>query len=414
MKGTKYLCIIAGLLCVNAVSATDLKQLLQHSLRFDPTLDEARANILSAQSQTKISESGHYPTLALANTQMLSQRHRYSGDKRSGPSLVGRVNVYSWGAVESEIERDKLKEGFFEHKLSETREQLGKKIAELYLTALRAKETIAIYQESLQRHQKILKDVEVIASYDAGRQSEINEALSRKNQEESALLQQEKILYSALSRLSRYTQDPLDVKDLVDPFKNVLAEQFIAKYHNVDMQANPTYLAQQKEFQSAAAAVKAAKARRLPSVDLQATANQDDYEIYMDMNWDIYNRATKYAQEQTFYSQQAAHAKLKEIELEVAEQSKTAEVDMFRNQKLVNVTKQQIEVQRNVVKDNELQFEVATRSLLNVLDAYKELTAMQIAEVTARNDFRDAALLYLVAQSRVSDWAGVVNLSMSK
>lgn len=411
MKYAKYLCVIAGLLSADTLLATELKEILQHALRFDPTLDEARANILSAQSQTKISESGHYPTLALANTQMLAQKHRHSGDKRSGPSVVTKVNVFAWGAIESEIERDKHKEGFFEYKLAETREQVGKKVAEYYLTALRAKETIAVYQESLARHQQILKDIEVVASHDSGRQFEINEALSRKNQVESSILQQEKILYTALSRLSRYTQDPLTVNDLTDPFRNVIAAQFIARYANADMQANPTYKAQQKEFQSTVAAVKAAKARRLPSVDLQAMANQDDYEVQMDVNWEIYNRSAKYAQEQTFYSQQAAQAKLKEIELEVVEKAQTAEVEMFRNQKLLEITRKQIEIQHEVVKDNELQFGVAVRSLINVLDAYKELTAVQIAEVTARNDFRDATLLYLVSQSRITDWAGIVNLS---
>lgn len=66
-----------------------------------------------------------------------------------------------------------------------------------------------------------------------------------------------------------------------------------------------------------------------------------------------------------------------------------------------------------MVADTELQFEIATRSLLNVLDSYQELTSVQATEVAARNDFRSAALLYLVSQARVSTWAGIATLSLN-
>lgn len=77
---------------------------------------------------------------------------------------------------------------------------------------------------------------------------------------------------------------------------------------------------------------------------------------------------------------------------------------MVRNQQLMNVASKQIKLQRNVVADTELQFDIATKTLLNVLDAYQELTGVQMAEVTARNDLRDAALLYLVSQAQITNW----------
>lgn len=401
-------------LSTTASALTPLKDILQVALEYDPSLDEARANISMAESQTKISEAGHEPVISLANTGVIAQKHTYSSKRRSGPSVMGRINIYSWGAVEAEIERDKHKEGFFQHKFYETREQVGQQIGQLYLTALRAKENIAIYKESLKRHDKMLNDLKVIVSYDEGRVSEMNEALSRRNQVESTILQYERTMHNALSRLSRYTPKNLTPNDLVDPFAKVSAEKFIAQYHNPDIRTNPTFVAQKKEFEAAKADVEAVKARRLPSINLEGSASRREREIYVNMSWDLYNPAAKYQERNSYYSQKAAEARMQEIELEVSQQARTAEIDMVRNQQLAKVAHKQIALQRNVVADTELQFQIAMKSLLNVLDAYQELTSVQATEIAARNDFRDAALSYLVSQARVAAWAGIATLSLYK
>lgn len=396
----------------NVMAKVPLQSILKIALESDPSLDEARANIAMAESQTKISEAGHEPVVSLNNTGVVAQHHRYGTERRSGPSVVGKVNLYSWGAIEAEIERDKHKEGFFQHKFYETREQVGSEIGRLYLTALRAKENIAVYKESLIRHDKMIADLKVIVTYDQGRVSEMNEALARRNKVEASILQHERTMYTALSRLNRYTSTNLSASDLVDPFDKVSATQFIKQFQNPNLQSNPTFIAQQKEFEAAKADVTAAKARRLPSINLEGSASRHEREVYVNMSWDLYNSATKYQEQRSYYSQKVAEARLQEIELEVAQQARTAEIEMVSNQKLAAVTHKQIALQRNVVKDTELQFQIATKSLLNVLDTYQELSEMQETEVMARNDFRDAALLYLVSQARVSTWAGLPPLSI--
>ncbi|OOH87640.1 transporter [Pasteurellaceae bacterium 15-036681] len=399
---------LSSLLLATSASATSLKQILNYALTYDPTLDEARANIFAAEEQTKISEAGHLPIFSATGTSVIAQKHTHTSDRRSGPGVAARMNIYSWGAVEAEIDRDKHREEFYQHRFSETRELVGQQVGGLYLTALRAKENIVIYKESLKRHDKMLADLKIITTYDPGRNSEMNEALSRRNQVESTLLQQEKIMYTTLSRLSRYSKAPLTEKDLVDPFAKETADGFVRQFHNPDIKTNPSYLAQEKEFDSARSAVEAANARRKPSINLEGTATRHEREVYLTFNWDFYNPAAKHTEQQSFYSKQAAEAKLRDIELTVEEQARTAEVDMQRNQQLAKVAHKQIALQRNVVQDTELQFEIGMKSLMDVLNSYQELTGVQAAEIAARNDFRDAALLYLVSQSRMAHWAGVV------
>lgn len=384
---------------------TPLNEILQYAFQADPTLDEAKANIDMAKSQVKVSEAGHLPIVSLTNTSVLTQYHRDTSNRRSGPGVAAKMNLYAWGGIEAEIERDKHKEGYYQHKLTETKEVMGQQIGQLYLTALRAKEMIAVYQESLKRHEKILKDLKVIATYDPGRNFEVNEAMTRKNQVESSILMQQRVMTTALNQLSRYTQSVLTEKDLVDPFVKVNVASFIGRFNNPDIQNNPSYLAQQAESESAKAAVKAAKAKRLPAINLEGTASKHNHEVSINMAWDIYNPAMKHGQQLSYHSQRAAEAKLREIELTVKERATTSEADMLRNQQLVNVAQKQIVLQRKVVKDNELQFEIAARSLINLLNSYQELSSVQLTEVTARNDFRDAALSYLASQARIEQWA---------
>lgn len=415
MKKLFYLTVACcASLTPTMVVAESLQGILNHALISDPSLDEARANIAAAESQTKISEAGHLPIISLSNDQVLAQKHRYTSERRSGPSLVGRVNLYSWGAVESEIARDKEKYAYHQYKLSETREQMGKKIGELYLTALRAKESIAVYQESIKYHEKTRKDLEIIASYDEGRTSELNEVLSRKNQAETALAQQERLLDITLSQLSRYSKRLLSPKDLSDPFAGISVNSFLDSYRNSDITNNPTYLAQQKEFNSAKYAAKAAKERRLPAINLEGSASRHEREVFVNLSWDLYNPAARHEVERSYHSQAAADAKLREIELDVLEKAQTAELEMLRNQQLATITNKQIALQRKVVEDYGLQFEIGIRSLIDLLNSYQELATTQIAEINARNDFRDAALLYLVSQANVAKWAGLQTLKTNK
>lgn len=416
MKKSYSVLLSAGLLlCTSSlVQAESLKQILQYALTQDPSLDEARAQIRIAESQTKISKAGHQPVISLSQNGVIAQKHTYQGKRRSEPSLNGRVNLYAWGAIEAEIDRDKYKEDYYQQKFYETRELMGERIGRLYLSALRAKENIAVYQESLARHQKLAEDLKVIVAYDKGRTFELTEALSRLNQIESNIARQERVLSTNLSQLSRYTKTNLDENSLQDPFSSLDTHAFLKRYQNNHLSENPSFLAQQKEVKSSESAVKAAQARRMPTINLEGSASRREREVYVGVSWDIYNQASKYEVEKSQYTKAAAEAKLREIQLDVMEKARTAELEMFRSQKLAKTTQHQIKLQRKVVSDTELQFDIATKSLLNLLDAYQELTSVQTEEVAARNDYRDAALLYLVSQAKVANWAGFSTLNLTE
>lgn len=390
-----------------------LKEILRYALKADPRILEAKANVSVAEAQTKISQAGHYPVLSVTNTQILSQHHKDSQDKqRSNPALKGQINLYAWGAIQGEVERDRHKADFFRYKQEETKEQVAKSIVELYLTALQAKESIAIYKESLKRHKSILKNIQAIVSYDVGRAFEVEEAESRALQVESIIEQQSRIMHISLSRLNRYTQKTIAENDLIDPFVKDIPEKFISYYKNKQLNNNPTYLAQQKELESVREGIKVSKAKLLPAVNLQGELYKKGYEVQLGVTWNIFDVVSYRSVEQHSYTENAAKAKLQEVLLELEEQERTSEIDMKQNHRRLGVTKKQIATQRKVVSSVELQFDIAQRSLLDVLNAYQELSQIQIEEANIKNDYRVAALNYLVSQAHVAKWAGVESIHL--
>lgn len=128
--------------------AQDLKNILKNSLVADPALLEAKANENAAKSTTKATRARHYPVLTLTGTQVIAQKHKYdSNDRDDGIGVRGNLNLYSWGGISASVRRDKQKEAYYKYKYFETQEQLGGEIGKLYLTALRAKESLWVNQQ---------------------------------------------------------------------------------------------------------------------------------------------------------------------------------------------------------------------------------------------------------------------------
>lgn len=277
----------------------------------------------------------------------------------------------------------------------------------MYLTALRAKESIEVNQHSLNRHNKLLKDLSVVAKYDTGRRSELVEAEARRLQVQTTIAQLTRTMELALSRLSKYTVTSLRPQDLKDPFRTETTRTLISRYKGMDNGVNPSYLAQKAERESTFYELQASKAARKPAINLEGVATKETKQVYLNLSWNFFDQAARHTVDKNLHTVEAADSKLDQILREVAERAKTAEMDMAQSELRSGITAQHIVSQKEVVKAYELQFKVARRTLTDVLGAYNELANIEQENITARNDFRDAALEYLTAQAQIANWAGI-------
>lgn len=187
----------------------------------------------------------------MVGTQVLAQDNKYSNDEqRNSIGLKGSVNLYSWGGITASVNRDQQKEAYYTYKYYETQEQLGSEIGKLYLAALRAKESIDVNMRSLERHNKLVKDLGIVAKYDTGRRSELIEAQARQLQVQTTIAQLTRTMELSLSRLAKYTPEPLRAKDLEDPFRSETTRSLVNRYKNDDNAGNPSYQAQMAERES--------------------------------------------------------------------------------------------------------------------------------------------------------------------
>ncbi|EGV35453.1 TolC family protein [Neisseria weaveri] len=398
-----------GVCGMQHIEAKELQEILRYSLVSDPVLLEAKATENAAKSTTKATRARHFPVLALTGTQMLAQKHKNdSDDVESGFGVRGSLNLYSWGGINAAVRRDKHKETYQHHKYFETQEQLGNEIGKLYISALRAKESLLVNQQSLMRHNNLLKDLGIVVKYDSGRRSELVEAQARQLQVKTRIAELSRTMELSLSRLSKYTGKRLTAKDLEDPFRGYSAEALIEKFKNYNNKSlNPSYLAQQAERNSVHADLDVVKAERLPAINLEGSVTRDRKELYLNMSWNVLDMAARHNVERNAQALIAAESKSEQILRDVEEKARTSEIDMLQSEQRAEITAQHISAQKEVVKNYELQFKIARRTLTDVLGAYNELSGIEQENITARNDFRDAALEYLVSQSQVARWAGI-------
>lgn len=399
-----------ALLFSQTTHAASLQDVLRKSLKNDPELLEAQANKQAADSDIQIAKSGHVPTLTLTATQVLAQKHRYDSQKRAkgiSPGLQGKLNLYSFGGVDSRVRYSEHKYDYFHHKYYETQELVGQNIGKLYLGALRAKEAIQAAQNNLQRHDQIIGDLKIITQYDKGRQSELDQAMARRLRVQAYLAEQARVLELNLSRLGKYTQMRLNPAALQDPFAGETVISIMRRYQSEDLANQPSYQAQQAERESVLAEIDINKASRFPTIDLIASASRDNKEIYVNFGWDFLNPTANYQVERSAQTLIAAEAKSDQILREVSERTRSAEVSMKQSLNRNHIAEQQIAAQKKVIKAYELQFKIARRTLIDVLDSYSDLWNIEAELLASRNDFRDAALEYLSSQAAIARWAGL-------
>lgn len=403
--------LFAGSVASGAV-ANPLKTILQQNLTSAPEVKEALANVEAAQNRTEQSKSQHYPVIDLTASKTLSQHHRYAedyGTRRIVPGARAEINIFAFGAIEKDIERSRKEEQYYQHTYDATREELAYTIGQLYLTALNMKEAIAVMEKSLSRHQRIMGDLSVVADNDEGRESEVVQAETRMLMVQQEINTYQQKLAATLNTLSKYTKKKVTVNDLSNPFHQLTADQLFHRYTLVKKEQNPLYRATAAELDAKNLSVEAEERKRLPRINLVGTATRDDRQLGVEVAWNVFNRTTSYSIREKASQIAASQERMLRTSRDIEEGSNLAKINIKESGHQLKTLKKQINASEKVVDYYRLQFDVARRTLLDVLNAEKELSTVELAYATTQHNLRLAMLDYLYTQGMISTWSGVQN-----
>ncbi len=404
------LLFLSGLSTTTIARGESLQELLQYALVSDPVLQEARAEQFVAKSQVEQAKSLRWPTVRLTGNELIAQQHDDPADDESRdftPGVEVALNVYSFGAIDAEIAKSQSNEQYQGYKYSESREELGYTIGDLYLTALNAREAIRVLQRSLARHINIMGDLEVIVANDIGRESELVQGSARKILVQQQINDYQRLLESTLSSLSKYTLEPVQAMSLEVPFQAIDADSLQKKYALPIDKNSPSYLAQQAELESKHHELDAEKAKRMPTVNLIGSATTKDQTLSLNMSWDVFNRTTKYTIEEKKGLARVAKQRLDRVARDVDEMARLALIDIRRNLLQLQTLQSQMQANAEVIEFYKLQFTIARKTLIEVLNAETELADVELAYANTQTALYRAVLSYLRSQGQIAKWAGV-------
>ncbi|EPD2781876.1 TolC family protein [Escherichia coli] len=401
------------LLSVHSALASPLSTLLKDALLHDPSVMAARAESASARSRVEQARSAHWPVVTATGSKLLSQSHRYSYDYDSEdifPGIRGEMNIFASGAIEADVRRSESEAEYYYFKEKETGEETIRSFVSLYLDALREKQSIAVLEQSLSRHDAILNDLNTISIHDTGRESEFVQTEARRLMVRQQINTRTRVLKTTLGRLSTWTTNPVTESDLENPFSRMTESRLLTDYTQAPQKGNPSWLASSADVESKKAALKAQERARYPRVDLTGSVTRDDRQIGISLSWDLFNRNASYGVSEKAAQIAAATGRLDSVARMIDETGRLSLITVRQSRMEMETLRRQEQASARVVDFYRLQFRVARKTLIELLNAENELYSVGLSRVQTEDQMLHGMLDYLYSQGMLLKWSGV-NLS---
>ncbi len=387
-------------LTVSPAQAEPMQTVMLHALEVDPSMAEAQAEVASAEAETESARRQHWPRIGVASAEPFNNRAQ---DLQLEDELqaYASINVWSGGGINAAVRTSKSTERYYGSKLAQNREDVVYSVASLYLQGLADEEDLALARTNLLRHNSLMHDLGVVANLDSGRRSDLTQAESRQAQARARVVASETALEVVRSRLLRYTSGiPISFEQvsiggdlLKQPEQEVISRQ-------------PEYLEQVAQVDHAQHQLEATRAKRWPKLDFETSYGSTSHALNrLTLNWDLVNPSTFADVDAARQQVVAAQAELAKVEFDLRERLDTARVSYEQAGRKLGVTEEQVVSAQQVVGAFEEQFQIARRSMLDLLNAYAELATVESSVASARAEYRSLALQYLRACGETEAWA---------
>lgn len=385
--------VLAGLLlCAGpAAQAQSLAEVVREALRQYPAVLAARAGADGSAFELERARAARWPTLGVGATALEQE----AAPRRLVATPQASYTVYAGGGVEAGIERAQALRRVADGKAASTLDEVGLQAAEAYIVWARQLETVQLARENLQALQRIRDDVRRIVEVDAGRMVDLSQAEVRVNAAALGVEQRQGELAQAAARLARFW--PHALPPLAEGLEEEPGERpatlgqalaFAGERHPLLSQG----LAQ---VDAAQAAVVQARAQRRPRVDVQLSHHLNPYTLrpglsaQLNVNMPVFDAGAGAATVAAAAAQaQATRAAADEQALAVRERIAAAWAEWESALRRETLNEGQDRAVQRVVEGYQLQFRLARRSLLDLLNVQAEAHGYAVAAAGARAERR--------------------------
>ena len=407
--GVLMACLMALGLPVQAQSLTDV---VQSALVIYPSLQSAQAKTQAQRADIDRARAAHYPQLAYGYT-----RSEYANAtmpqtlKANTNSPSVRLNLWSGGRIEADARHAEALTLGAEFLEASTRDDVALAAAEAYINWARALDMHALASKNVASHRATLDDIQKIVNVDTGRRIDLEQAQVRMDNASLALLQRETELQQARQRLGRFWQGPMPDKPtglLTNGDTNhrmAYVPNSIEQVLDLVSDDLPSIAQQKAQVTAAREAVSMARGQYWPTVDLSATRQlspfttgrdllgnpittyKEDTFTQVQVNMPLYSGgATSAAIDAALAQLKAAQYALDEARLLARERVTFAFQDWANAKGRAAQGAEQARVGDKVVEGYRLQFRLARRQLLDLLNIQNESFNYQSAATNAHYD----------------------------
>lgn len=397
-------------LCVN-LHAQSLPDVVNQALQAYPSVQAAAAQTAATRAEITRARSAHFPQLGMTATANAYASGTFpTGASRTALSPTARINLWSGGKIEAEIDRAQALTQAAEYTEANTLDEVAQLAAEAYLNWAKTADLYSLAVHNLNAHQDTLSDIRKIAEVDKGRRVDYEQALVRMENAQLALQQRKSDFTQAIQRVQRFWRKDMDprpsgldsVLNSGGPLGNVpetLAQAMAMVSDNL-----PTISQAQAKVQAAQAAVRMAKAQHWPSVDLSISRQQNSATgrlealSQLQVNAPFYNGGgTSAAVEAAVGQLKAAEFALEEARIVAREKVALAWQEWASARGRAATGSQQSRVGDKLVDAYRQQFRIAKRSLLDLLNVQADSFSYRTAAQAAFHDERLARVRLLAA-----------------
>jgi adhesin transport system outer membrane protein len=412
---TKYAFLMVSSLTLQ-VQAQTLPEVVNRALQSYPAIQAAAAQSSSARADIARARSAHLPQIGVAATaSAYGSGNLPANASRTAISPTTKLNLWSGGKIEAEVDRAKALTQAAEFQEAGTLDDVAQLAAEAYLNWAKTSDLYSLAVHNYNAHMDTLTDIQTISQADPGRRVDYDQALVRSENAKLALQQRKSEFTQAIQRVQRFWPGDLSPRPFgldavvsdTGPLGNVpssLAQATAMVSGNL-----PAIAQAQARLQAAQASVRMAKGLQWPTVDLTVSrlpgaSGRLDAVTQLQVNAPLYNGgATSAGVEAAVGQLKAAEFALEEARILAREKSALAWQEWAAARARAGTGSQQSLVGDKLVEAYRQQFRIAKRSLLDLLNIQADAFSYRSASQTAFHDERLARVRLLAATGELAN-----------